>query len=89
MIPDGPAVLEARRRAGLDRYQVARLMRRQGLPGTTAHWLSMLERGMWGDCPERWLRGVAVVLDVDLGTLTVRPCLYLVGGRRDPGRSET
>src|SRR5580765_3322493 len=84
MMIDAAKVRERMRDRGLGTSQVAARMRRGGLPGTTAHWVSMVERGIWGDCPESWVAGLAKALGVQPSEITARPRLYLVKDEASP-----
>jgi hypothetical protein len=72
MKPDGPAIAAARWRAGLTYSQVAGRMRRAGLRGTTAHWVSMVERGLFDDVDGGWLETLAATLGVERRAITRR-----------------
>lgn len=78
MIADGAAVTAARTEAGLDLLVVAARMRRHGLPGTTAHWVSMVERDRWGEIPPAWLYGLADALGVPYPLICAGPHLVVL-----------
>ena len=80
---DGAAVAALMVQRDLDDGQVAHRMRRCGLPGTTAHWVSMVRRGVWGDMRSSWVAGLAAALGADQGEILGRPRLYVVAGEHE------
>lgn len=78
MIIDGVQVTALMRARHLDAYDVARRMRRRGLPGTTAQWVRMAMQGRWGDCPVSWAGVLAGVLGCQPVEICASPVLALV-----------
>lgn len=79
MIADAEAVAARMGELGVDCGLVAQRMRRDGLPGTTAHWVSMTRRGLWGTMPDAWLCALARALRCQpVELLGDRPRLVLV-----------